>query len=110
MKNLLIGIDEPGVAPFAQVVPEVFVWTEGTKTLSFPLESVYRYGSSRVTGLVASVVYGPPHDDAAGEDWAGAPTTPENTLVQKALLQPRILLVLIMPLCFEPLVILLPGV
>ena len=40
MKNLLIGIDKPGVAPFAQVVPEVFVWTEGTKTLSFPLESV----------------------------------------------------------------------
>src|SRR5258708_31079373 len=79
IKNLLIGIDEPGVAPFAQVVPEVFVWTEGTKTLSFPLESVYRYGSSRVPGLGASVAYGPPHDDAAGKHSAGAPTTPENT-------------------------------
>ena len=45
-----------------QDVPEEFVWAEGTKTLSFPVESTYRYGASRVTGLFASVVYGPPHD------------------------------------------------
>src|SRR5258708_22264834 len=110
MKSLLIGIDEPGVAPFAKVVPEVFVWTEGTKTLSFPLESVYRYGSSRVTGLVASVVYGPPHDDAAGKHWAGAPTTPENTWFQTPLLQPVIWLFLISHRCCEPLVLLLPVI
>src|SRR5205807_2995112 len=110
MKNLLIGRDEPGVAPFAQVVPEVFVWIEGTKTLSFPLESVYRYGASRVTGLVASVVYGPPHDDAAGKHWAGAPTTPENTWFQTPLLQPVIWLFLTINCCCEPLVILLPVI
>src|SRR5260370_33760493 len=73
MKNLLIGINEPGVAPFAQVVPEGFVWTEGTKTLSFPLESVYRDGASRVTGLVASVVY-----VGRGDDRGGAPMTADN--------------------------------
>src|SRR5437660_5069371 len=110
MKNLLIGSDEPGVAPFAQVVLEVFVCTEGTKTLSFPLESVNRYGASRVSGLVDSVVYGPPQEDAAGKHWAGAPTTPENTWFQTPLLQPVIWLFLMIHCCCEPLVILLPVI
>ena len=51
-----IEIDVPGVAPPAQVVPDEFVCTEGAKTFSFPAESTYRYGASRVTGLVESVV------------------------------------------------------
>src|SRR5258708_38730914 len=103
MKDLLIGLDGPGVGVCAQVVPEVFVWTEGTKTLSFPLESVYRYGSSRVTGLVASVVY-----VGLGNDWAGAPTTPENTWFQTALVQPSILLFLVIHCCCAPLTMVLP--
>src|SRR5581483_4778751 len=109
MKNLLIGRDEPGVGPFAQVVLEVFVCTEGTKTLSFPLESVNKYGASRVTGLVASVVYGPPHDDAAGKHWAGAPTTPENTWFQTPLVQPSSRLFLTIHCCCEPLSTVLPS-
>ena len=33
MKNLWIGMEEPGVAPVAHVVPDVFRCTAGTKTL-----------------------------------------------------------------------------
>jgi hypothetical protein len=40
---------------------------------------MYRYGASLVTGLVASVVYGPPQDGAAGKHSPGALTTPEKT-------------------------------
>src|SRR5258707_12770279 len=74
MKNFPIGMDRPGVGPPAHDVPTELRCTAGTKTLYCPLESTYRYGSSRVTGLVASVVYGPPHDFWAGKHWAGAPT------------------------------------
>ena len=52
---------QAGRRALAHVVPTELNCTEGTKTLSFPAESMYRYGASRVTGLVASVVYGPPH-------------------------------------------------
>ena len=33
MKNFVIGMDEPGVAPLAHVVPAELRCTEGTKTL-----------------------------------------------------------------------------
>jgi len=33
MKKLSIGMDVPGVAPLAQLVPEELSWTDGTKTL-----------------------------------------------------------------------------
>jgi hypothetical protein len=58
MKNWSIGIDEPAAGPLDHVVPEEFRCTAGTKTLVFPDPSTYRNGSSRVIGLVASVVYG----------------------------------------------------
>jgi len=48
-------------------------------------QSKYRYGASRVTGLAARVVYGPPHDACPGKHSAGAPTTPENTWFQTPL-------------------------
>ena len=34
----------------------------GTDTCQTPSPSTYRYGLSRLVGIAASVVYGPPHD------------------------------------------------
>src|SRR5665213_4055802 len=81
MKKLLIGTDTPGVWPPAHVVPLELYWTAGTNTLKCFSESSYRYGASRVTGLVARVVYWLAH----GKHCAGAPTTPENTWFQTPL-------------------------
>jgi hypothetical protein len=39
MKKSMIGIDEPGAGPLAQVVPEEFLCNAGTKTLKLPAES-----------------------------------------------------------------------
>src|SRR5512135_2202592 len=101
-KNFLIGIERPGVGPSAQVVPAESCCGEGAKTSNCPEASAYRYGASRVTGLVASVVYGPPHAPA-GKHWAGAPTTPENTWFQTPLVQPSRSLFLTSHCCWEPL-------
>src|SRR3954453_20212042 len=84
-KNVSIGIDLPAVAPSAHVVPEELCCADGTKTFSLPASSRYRYGASRVTRLVASVVYGPPHEASAGKHWPGAPATPEKTWFQTPL-------------------------
>src|ERR1700739_3417433 len=73
MKNFSIRMDEPGVAPPAHDAPTELSCTAGTKTLYFPSESTYRYGSSRGTGLVARVVYGPPQRDTLGKPRGGAP-------------------------------------
>ena len=81
-KNFDSGIDRPGVAPLSHEAPDELVVAEGTKTLYEPDESTYSYGFSRLAGVVASVVYGPPHAAAAGKHSAGAPTTPENTWFQ----------------------------
>src|ERR1700735_460507 len=59
-------------------------------------ESSERYGASGVTGLVAGVVYGPPHGDCAGKHRASAPTT-ENTWFQAPWLQPSSWLLLTRP-------------
>src|SRR5450759_264045 len=81
MKKFSIGRDAPGVWPLPHVVPAELCWTAGTNTLNRFCESSYRYGASRVTGLVARVVYWLPH----GKHCAGAPTTPENTWFQTPL-------------------------
>src|SRR5438309_11223589 len=79
MKNLSTGIDEPGAGPLLQEVPDELCCTAGTKTLYLPLESQYRNDASRVTGQVASVVYG-----GFRNLGGGAPDTTEKTWVQKA--------------------------
>jgi len=58
---------------------------------------------SRVTGLAARVVYGPPHDACPGKHSAGAPTTPENTWFQTPLDQPPMLLSRTRNCCCDPL-------
>ena len=44
------------VRPDAGLTPLVFVRAAATRTLYFPRESTNRYGFSRLTGVVASVV------------------------------------------------------
>jgi len=55
-KNFDSGIDRPGVAPLSHEAPDELVLAVGTKTLYEPDESMYRYGFSRLAGIVASVV------------------------------------------------------
>ncbi|GMA86459.1 hypothetical protein GCM10025868_17090 [Angustibacter aerolatus] len=55
----------------------------GTKTRQPPFASTYRYGFSRLTGVLGRVVY-----VGSGRLCAGAPEVPENTWFQTALLQP----------------------
>ena len=78
-KNLSIGIDWPAAGAAPQLVPLEFRRVAGTKTFQCPRESTERIGASLVTGLVDSVVYGPPQDACAGKQSGGAPTVPENT-------------------------------
>src|SRR3954453_8250055 len=104
-KNLPIGIDRPGVAPSAHVVPDEFFCAEGTKTFSSPAESTYRYGASRVTRLVVSVVYGPQTLGCAGKHWAGAPSTPEKTWFQTPFDQLPTELLRVTHCCWDPLTI-----
>nr|BFE76941.1 hypothetical protein GCM10020092_102420 [Actinoplanes digitatis] len=47
----------PGVLPLAQVTPAALVWRFGTNTWYAP-PTWYRYGFSRMTGVVPIVVYG----------------------------------------------------
>jgi len=44
------------LAVAVHVGPDELVRSDGTNTLKLPDESVYRYGSSSVTGQLASVV------------------------------------------------------
>src|ERR1700694_601194 len=75
MKNLLIGIDFPAAGPLPHDVPEEFRRAAGANTLYFPVASWYRNGASRVTGLVANVVY-----VGLGKLWTGTtPVSPEKT-------------------------------
>src|SRR5918912_207649 len=76
-KKFEIGIECPGVGPLAHVGPTPSRWTSGTKTLQASFAPTVRYGASRDTGFVASVVYG-----GFGKLCAGAPTTPANTWFQ----------------------------
>ncbi len=64
----------PGV--FGHVTPVEFVRSDGTNTWYLFDESMYRYGFSRVTGVVDSVV------QLFEKSFAGAPCTPENTMFQ----------------------------
>ena len=50
------GSEEPASEPLRKFGPLESCWTDGTKALKFPLESVYRNGSSSVTGLCGSSV------------------------------------------------------
>ena len=61
MKKSSIGIDVPAVGPLPQSRPTESLLRRGHEDVVVPVESTYRYGASRVTGLVGSVVYGPPH-------------------------------------------------
>src|SRR3954447_14989957 len=88
MKKSSIGIDRPGVAPFAQVVPRESNCAPGTKTLKCPRASTYRYGFSREAGFVSSVVYGFGEAAVGGNDWAGAFTTPAKTWFHTPFVQP----------------------
>src|SRR3954447_13005718 len=108
-KNCSIGIDVPAVGPLSHDVPLELRRTPGTNTLRWSGEPLYRNGASRVTGLVASVVYGPPHGDAAGKHCAGAPTTPEKTWFQTPLLQPSSTLLRVTHCCCEPLITVPPS-
>ena len=63
--------------PLAQLGPEALVRSEGSNTWYLPSEVTYRYGTSRATGVVASVVIG-----GFGNDCAGAPFTPAKTMFQ----------------------------
>src|SRR5215472_16175434 len=107
MKNSPIGMDAPGVAPPVHVGPAELVCSAGTKTLKRPPASAVRKGSSLVTGLAASVVYGggPPACCARlPKLWGGTlPVSPMNTWFQTALVQPSRLVFLTMNCCWEPL-------
>ena len=61
-----------------------------------------------MTGLVASVVYGPPHGAAAGKHCAGAPVVPEKTWFQTPFDQPSRSLLRTSHCCCEPLTMVLP--
>src|SRR5215472_15931742 len=107
MKNWPIGIDVPGVGPLVQVGPVESCCTAGTNTLKPPSGPVYRYGSSWVTGLVASVVYGP-GPPGTPKLCGGAPWTPANTWSHTPFVQPSIELFLRMNCCCDPLRMVLP--
>src|SRR5580765_6109864 len=68
-----------------------------------PAAARYRNGRSRVTGLVASVVYGGGSNGVAPNDCGGAPTTPENTWFHTPLDQPPMLLSRTRNCCCDPL-------
>ena len=95
---------EPASAPPAQPGPAELVSRLGTDTPKLPPEPAVRNGGSSVTGLVGSVVYGPPQDAAAGKHWAGAPLTPEKTWFQTPLVQPSRSLLRTSHCCCDPLI------
>src|SRR5487761_1122320 len=56
-KNAASGTDVPASLPLAQDGPDEPCWTAGTNTWSVPWESVYRKGSSAVTGLAGRTMF-----------------------------------------------------
>src|SRR5580658_4663373 len=72
-----MGIDLPGVSPRCQVMPTLWVRSEGTRTLQLPRASTMRNGFSRTTGVSATLVYG-----GAGHSPAGGCGTPTKTMFQ----------------------------
>src|ERR1043166_422597 len=102
-KNRVSGIDVPAAGPAAHVVSTESRRSAGTKTWKWPEASRYRNGRSRVTGLVASVVYGGGLNGVEPNDCGGAPTTPENTWFQTPFDQPPTLLSRTMNCCCDPL-------
>src|SRR3954447_2332410 len=107
MKKSSIGIDRPGVAPFAQVVPRESNCAPGTKTLKCPRASTYRYGFSREAGVVSSVGYGVGEAAVGGNDCAGAFTTPAKTWFHTPFVQPSMSLLRTRYCCCVPLTIVL---
>src|SRR5256885_11085299 len=97
----------PAVAPPAHVVPTEFRGSSGTSTSNRPEVSVNRNGASRVTGLVASVVYGcgpPASDGVSPKLWGGTlPSSPANTWFHTPFDQLSIVLLRTMNCCCEPL-------
>src|SRR5689334_10554624 len=87
--------------PLAHVMPRESRRADGTRTLYFPRESTKRYGFSRLTGVVSSVVYGGDGNPAS----AGAPTTPEKTWFQTPFDQLATSLLRVSHCCCEPLVV-----
>src|SRR5215475_2047011 len=102
-KNACSGTEVPAAAPLAQVVPTASRRSAGTNTWYRPAASRYRNGRSRVTGLVASVVYGGGSNGVGPNDCGGAPITPENTWFHTPLDQPPMLLSRTRNCCCEPL-------
>src|SRR2546423_13019384 len=97
-KKSEIGIECPGVEPLAQVVPVPPVCTSGTKTLQSSFASTVRYGASRDTGFVASVVYG-----GRGNGCGGAPAAPAKTRVRTPVLPEAASLFRTRDCCCDPL-------
>ncbi|MEU8272162.1 hypothetical protein AB0B89_34045 [Sphaerisporangium sp. NPDC049002] len=60
------------------------------------MPSRYRYGFSRLIGVLFSVVY-----RGSGKPLAGAPSTPEKTMFQTPLVQPPMLLSRVYHCCCE---------
>ena len=86
-------------APPAHVMPRVSRRADGTRTMYRPLASTNRYGFSRLTGVVSSVVYGGFGKPAS----AGAPTTPAKTWFQTPFDQLPISLLRVSHCCCDPL-------
>ncbi len=100
-KKSLIGMVRPGVIRSPQVMPRVSRRTAGTRTWYLPLASTNRYGFSRLSGVVSSVVYGGSGNPAS----SGAPTTPANTWFHTALDQLSTSLLRVSHCCCEPFVV-----
>ena len=88
------------VRPDVGLTPLVFVRAAATRTLYFPRESTNRYGFSRLTGVVARVVYGGLGNVSSG----GAPVTPAKTWFQTAFDQLATSLLRVSHCCCEPLI------
>src|SRR6266542_702115 len=89
------------VRPEVAETPVVFRCAAGTRTLYRPLLSTKRYGFSRLTGVVASVVYG----GCGKAESSGAPVTPEKTWFHTPLDQPASSLLRVSHCCCEPLMV-----
>jgi len=87
--------------PSAHETPRVFFRAAGTRTWYLPRASTNRYGFSRLTGVVSSVVYGGFGNAAS----SGAPTTPEKTWFHTPLDQLSTSLLRVSHCCCEPLVV-----
>src|ERR671924_1575814 len=99
-KKSLSGSVRPGVVPEAHETPLEPVRADGTRTAYSPCPSTNRYGFSRLTGVVASVVYGGSGNVASD----GAPSTPAKTWFQTPFDQPAIRLLRVSHCCCEPLI------